>query len=245
MNSKYTDWTDYFNAVPSSTYINKGCMKSLFKTFDATVSENEALNQVEKHSETVFLARLSLRSGLNLFHHFIQVGGTVYSDDKEAGFFLGLNKSTTAKMTPDIDVLFETPHADAYRVAKKVDILKCKTLADITNLKESSTVSYRARNFIPIPPFLTQTVVSVISVNKGQAENLLEVISAMKYFDTTYSEDKEYKEKLEVVYEPLLAWLCVFWSYENRKSIMRKGRFSIFVKENRIKYFDPSCRFKY
>ena len=119
MNSKYTDWTDYFNAVPSSTYINKGCMKSLFKTFDATVTENEALNQVEKHSETVFLARLSLRSGLNLFHHFIQVGGTVYSDDKEAGFFLGLNKSTTAKMTPDIDVLFETPHVDAYRVAKK------------------------------------------------------------------------------------------------------------------------------
>ena len=113
MNSKYTDWTDYFNAVPSSTYINKGCMKSLFKTFDATVTENEALNQVEKHSETVFLARLSLRSGLNLFHHFIQVGGTVYSDDKEAGFFLGLNKSTTAKMTPDIDLLFETPHVDA------------------------------------------------------------------------------------------------------------------------------------
>ena len=119
MNSKYTDWTDYFNAVPSSTYINKGCMKSLFKTFDATITENEVLNQGEKYSDTVFLARLSLRSGLNLFHHFIQVGERVYSDDKEAGFFLGLNKSTTAKMTPDIDVLFETPHVDAYRVAKK------------------------------------------------------------------------------------------------------------------------------
>ena len=107
MNSKHTDWTDYFNAVPSSTYINKGCMESIFKTFDATVTENEVLNQVEKHSETVFLARLSQRSGLNLFHHF-----------KRSGFFLGLNKSTTAKMTPHIDVLFETPHVDAYRVAK-------------------------------------------------------------------------------------------------------------------------------
>ena len=77
-------------------------------------------------------------------------------------------------------------------------------------MKESSTVSYRDRNFIPIPPFLTQIVVSAISVNKGKAEKiLLEVISAIKYFDTTYSGDKEYEEKAEVVCEPLLAWLYI------------------------------------
>ena len=114
MNVKYTHWTDYFDAIPSSTFINKGCTKNLFKTFDATVS-----HQVEKHSESTFLARLSLRSGSNLFHYFIQVGRTVYSDDKKAGFFLILHKSTTSKMTPDTDVLFKTPHVDAYRVAKK------------------------------------------------------------------------------------------------------------------------------
>ena len=119
MNVKYTHWTDYFDAIPSSTFINKGCTKNLFKTFDATVSESEAIHQVEKHSESNFLARLSLRSGSNLFHYFIQVGGTFYSDDKEAGFFLILHKSTTSKMTPDTDVLFKTPHVDAYRVEKK------------------------------------------------------------------------------------------------------------------------------
>ena len=79
MNIKYTDWTDYFDTVLSSTFIKKGYMKSFFKTLDAKVLENEVMNQVEKYSETVFI---SLRLGLNLFHHFIQVGGTVYSDDK-------------------------------------------------------------------------------------------------------------------------------------------------------------------
>ena len=99
-------------------------------------------------------------------------------------------------MTPDIDVLFETPHVDAYRVAKKVDILKCTTLADITNLKESSTVSYRARNFIPIPPFLTQTVVSAISASKGKAEQiLLEVISAINISIQPIAETKNIKRK--------------------------------------------------
>ena len=79
-------------------------------------------------------------------------------------------------------------------------------MEDIEKLKESSTVSYRARNFILIQPFLTQTVVSAISANKGNSEEiLLEVISAIIVFDTTYSGDKEYKEKTEVVAEPLLA----------------------------------------
>ena len=58
--------------------------------------------------------------------------------------------------------------------------------------------------------FLTQTVVSAISANKGNSEEiLLEVISAIFIFDTTYSGDKEYKEKVEIVCEPLLAWLYV------------------------------------
>lgn len=80
---------------------------------------------MEKHTKTVFLARLSLYSGLNLFHHFIQVGGTIYSDNKEAGFFFGLNKATVAKTTPDMDVLFVSPHSDAcIHYMNLVDIMK-------------------------------------------------------------------------------------------------------------------------
>ena len=66
-NVKLTDWAEYFDAVPSSTLVNKGCMKNLFKTFNSSISSDKALSQVEKHTETVFLARLSLRSGLNVF----------------------------------------------------------------------------------------------------------------------------------------------------------------------------------
>ena len=72
-NVKLTDWAEYFDAVPSSTLVNKGCMENLFKTFNSSISSDEAIAQVEKHTKTVFLARLSLRSGLNVFHHFIQV----------------------------------------------------------------------------------------------------------------------------------------------------------------------------
>ena len=55
-------------------------------------------SKVEKYIETVCLVRLSLRSGLNLFHHFIQVGETVYSNYKESYFILGLNRATAIEM---------------------------------------------------------------------------------------------------------------------------------------------------
>lgn len=63
-------------------------------------------------------------------------------------------------MTPDMDVLFVSPHADAFQVAKKEDILDCTTIEVVNILADSHTSSYRARNFIPIPPFLIQTVAS-------------------------------------------------------------------------------------
>ena len=49
--------------------------------------------------------------GINIFHHFIQVKEAVYSEDKGARFFVGLNKSIAAKMNPDTELLFATPHA--------------------------------------------------------------------------------------------------------------------------------------
>ena len=150
MSTTFSDWTEYFSALPSSAIIDKSCLKSLFKTFDADISKEDAMTKVEKHDETVFLARLSLRSGINIFHHFIQVGGAVYSGEKDAGFFVGLNKSTTAKMIPDTELLFATPSETAFRMPSKDDILNCISLDDVKVLVEKESFSYGARNFIPV-----------------------------------------------------------------------------------------------
>ena len=154
------------------------------------------MTKVEKHDETVFLARLSLRSGINIFHHFIQVGGTVYSGEKDAGFFVGLNKSTAAKMTPDIELLFATRSEIAFQMPPKEDILNCITLDDVKALVEREEISYCARNFIPIPLFLMQVVLSSISANQGNIPKvLLEVVLAIEIFDSIHESDNDYKEK--------------------------------------------------
>ena len=89
MKTTFLDWTEYFSALSSSAIIDKSCLKSLFKNFDADISKEDALIQVEKHDKTVFLARLSLRSGINIFHHFIQVGGQYIQERRMQDFLLG------------------------------------------------------------------------------------------------------------------------------------------------------------
>lgn len=74
----------------------------------------------------------------------------MYSGKKDAGFFVGLNNSTAAKMTPDIKLLFAKPEETVCEMPKAEDILTCATIQDIKALIESDTVSYRARNFILI-----------------------------------------------------------------------------------------------
>ena len=67
-------------------------MSNLFRNVDTTIIKEEAMDKVENHAGIVFLARLPLRAGLNVFHHFIKAGETVYSNEEEVGFILGLQK---------------------------------------------------------------------------------------------------------------------------------------------------------
>ena len=97
--------------------------------------------------------------------------------DRNTGFFVGLNKSTAAKMTPDTEFLFAILHKTAFKMPKKDDILSFIILEDLKASVERDVVPYRARNFIPISHFLMQVVVSSIPVNQGKvAKVLLEVV---------------------------------------------------------------------
>ena len=78
------------------------------------------------------------------------------------------------------------------------------------NLKDNKSESYRARIFIPIPPFLMYPIRLEISVYQGNTERiLLDVISSIKLFDSLHDSDNEYKEKAAVKCKPLLLWVYV------------------------------------
>jgi len=84
-------------------------MEPLFSAFDSSLSANNCKAAVGKYEETVFMVKLSLNGGLNLFHHFKEVGGTLYEKEKGAGFIIGISQSIAMTMTPDTEKLFEKP----------------------------------------------------------------------------------------------------------------------------------------
>jgi len=86
--TKYVSWHEWFSSRESSSLIDKENMEPLFSAFDSSLSANECKASVGKHEETVFMAKLSLNKGLNLFHHFKEIGGTLYEKEKDAGFII-------------------------------------------------------------------------------------------------------------------------------------------------------------
>ena len=76
--TKHLSWKEWFDSRISSGLIDKENMDQLFSAFDSSILANDCKASVEKHEETVFIAKLSLNGGLNLFHHFKEVGGTLY-----------------------------------------------------------------------------------------------------------------------------------------------------------------------
>ena len=97
-NTIIDSWVDWFGAMDSGSTIDKAHLESLFTAFDASHPVIDCKAAVTKHKETVFLAKLSLNSGLNLFHHFEETGGTVYDTEKDAGFIIGVSKSLAMTM---------------------------------------------------------------------------------------------------------------------------------------------------
>ena len=169
----------------------------MLKSFDFSLSADEARAAMARNQDFVFLARKGLNKELGLFHHLEISRGTIIDLDKDCAFFVGLNQANAIIATPDAAVLFCQPHPQAYEVAKREDIMNCSSLQDVKDLKESTSQSIQARDFIPVPPFLVKTLGDSIAVNKDDTYKIFfDDITAIKKFDDAHKDDAEFKEKV-------------------------------------------------
>ena len=183
-------------------------MEPLFSAFDSSLSGNDCKAAVGKHEETVFMAKLSLNGGLNLFHHFKEIGGTLYEKDKDAGFIIGISQSIATTMTPDTEKLFEKPSCAVQVVPTVTSILKVTSEEEIDDLQVSTAQKFKPRNLVPVPPFLVNPISSAISASKGNAKVvLLATVATIMDFDASHIGDDEYKDIASQKCKPLLFWL--------------------------------------
>ena len=207
---QFASWYEYYDALPASSVVNKGKMEQMFRSFDHSLSPEAAKSAMTKNQDFVFLARTGLNKTLGLFHHLEVSGGTIVDPVEDCAFFVGLDRANSIIATPDTAVLFRAPHADPYAVAKREDIMSCSSVEEVDNLQASQSQTIRARNFIPVPPFLVRILGKSIAANKADTNKIfLDVIIAIKEFDEAHKDDAEFKEKAATKCKMLLHWLYV------------------------------------
>ena len=167
------------------------------------------MKEIIQHEETAFLFKVNFgKTNVNIFHHLKKMGGTIYQPEVIYGFIQGTGKSTSWIMTPDTETLCKTPEGDAVGTPTPTALNGLTRIETIENLELSATITYKPRNFIPIPPFLLEIVQETIESHNGDSSHiLLNSAKAIVAFDNEHSENEEYKDKAKAKCKEFLFWL--------------------------------------
>ena len=140
-----------------------------------------------------------------MFHHLTAVGGTIYdTTSKEYGFIQNLGEGSSMLMTPDATTLCKVEVPTAAPVPTANHVFGVSNVEDVDNLTESATVTYKPRNFIPLPPFLMEPIHDAITASNGDAKvALVACIKKIKKFDTDHNEDQSLNDKAKVACKPI------------------------------------------
>ena len=216
--NQFDEWISWFQGRESASAINKAHQEQLFKTFDASVSETDCLLEILKHEETVYIHKVNFGSGnVALFHHLVEVGGTLYdSGSKDYGFIQGLRKLSATFLKPDFEILKKLSGGGNAPVPTMTHLLAVSSVDEVNSLVTSATVQFRPRNFIPVPPFLVKEIDEAISKSNGDAKRvLIKCVEIIKEFDSEHNTDADYKEKAKSKCRDLLFWLYLVLTDNN------------------------------
>ena len=207
--AKFTSWKEWYNSRSSATIINKSNQERLFEIFNSNTSIEKCRQELEEHSETVFLFRHNFGANrIDLFHNMTSSGGNLYTTKEEFGFIQGVDEDSSNFMTPDYDTLTLVPHEVADPIPTASHLLNVSSIDDVNALVVGQTTSYRPRNFVPIPPFLLNTLTTTIKEHDGDSKQaLIDCAQAIKDFDTLHSGDDDYTDKAKSKSKDILAWL--------------------------------------
>ena len=202
-------WQSWFDSRPSAIIVNKSAQEKLLQVFNASISEEEFENKLKAHQDTVFLSHESFgTSRVSMFHHFHVLGGTAYDSEKTYGIIQGIESELTVNVTPDIEILCKQPTAAAAPVLTITSLLSIKASADFDTTTSGTRSTYKPRNCVPVVPFLVQPISKAIISSDGSAREVyLEVVKAIKAFDSRHDDDNEYVDKAKNKCKEILQWL--------------------------------------
>ena len=227
----YEDWTEYFIASDFSDKINKDLQKELLSEFNHSHEPNTCSQSMQEHEKVVFMGRIGLGGDLAFFHHFKR--NSSIAGNQEPTVLIGMEQRTAQVMTIDSSILFTKP-TTSLKMPTPTALFSLSSADEVINLAEGSQ-TFKARTFVPVPPFLLRALTSKRKAQGGKPHLLLmTAIIVMKEFDDINKDDDEFPEKSREASLPFLHWL---YTAAQADSPIKSVPFAICEDEETIKSY--------
>ena len=202
-------WKEWVEKHPSGIIVNKQAQGKLYEAFNHTVSSEKCRESLLSNQAMSFLIKESFgKTRVAIVHHLAKVGGTIYDDMAHYGMIQGITKDMAVHLTPDMETMCANHEGAATPVPTITNLAGITKEEDIGDLAVGARTTFRARNFIPIVPFLLNDINEAILKHQGKAKQvLLAVVQSIKKFDTEHGDNEDYKEKAKHSCKDVLDWL--------------------------------------
>ena len=202
-----SSWERWLLSRENAKIIDKSCQEKLFKSFNASIPKESIENKLKEYDELTFLFRQSVgQHKVGIFHHLLCVGGNLIVDKKDFAFIEGVEEGATCITSPDFEVLCDLPLATAEATPTATNLLNVSSVDDVNALVVGTT-TYKPRNFVPIPPFMLESMNKSIAESNGDTKRVLvDAARVIKDFDTLHASDDGF-EKAKSKSKDILFWL--------------------------------------
>ena len=120
-------------------------------------------------------------------------------------------------MSPDIEILCKTLTGAAVPVPTITQKFFTTTVEYSDALQDSQTVTFKPRNFIPVPPLILKPIQDSISKSNGDSRVVLvECVKAVKDFNTKHTKHANYADKAKSKCKEII-FLLFHMSQNNKK----------------------------
>ena len=180
--TRVKNWEEWFLGRESNILIDQSKQEILLLKYDANTASDKVVKNLEDNKEIIFVFCKSFGDKMvNIFHHFKRFGGLITNPKETYTFLRGVKERAVFAMQVNKKTLSKNTSILSLALPTLKDLKLVKKKENIASLDLSIRNHCLTKNFIPIPPFLLNTVFKVINKTQGDAKELyVEILKEMK-----------------------------------------------------------------
>ena len=177
---KYSNWSQVFTNDPNSDSYDKNAMDVANLTIN-TISAEKCIENIKKEPNLMYLSVEPITRVIQIIHHLKAIRGNIAMPET---IFVAISGFGASPLAVRLDPK-SFNNTEEFKSPLRESITGLANAANVaTTTTKARNLKLKFRHIIALPPFLAKTVIA--STSKIPAKLIVEFISTIKAFDTTY-----------------------------------------------------------